>query len=155
MARERLADGASSLEIVSDRREHVRELFIAHLGSEKAEDAERGDLRFEQCRYLARDDDDVFIGYPIEKRQVELDQRTLLRRLDSRDDEIALLQSGYRYLLRGSLDGAVALVPVLVNRVILEEHGDSVTHTSLYEDIEVLIFNRLYMRDIYNSCRPI
>ena len=45
MARERLADGAPALEVVSDRREDGCELFVIYLGGKETKYAERRHLR--------------------------------------------------------------------------------------------------------------
>jgi hypothetical protein len=111
------------LEVVSDRREYGRELRILYLNGQKAKNAKRGHLRLKQGRYLTRENDDIFIGNPTEERHATLEKRLFLGGLNDRDDQIAPLERRDGDILRGGLDGPVPLVPVLVNRVVLEEHG--------------------------------
>ena len=61
LPRERGADRDASLQVVSDRREDGGETLILHFGGQEPEDAECGYLRLKQRRYLARENDYVFI----------------------------------------------------------------------------------------------
>jgi hypothetical protein len=73
MASERVAYRASTLEVVPDGRKDGRELLIIDLGTEEAKHVECGYLRLKQCRYLARENDDILVGYPAEEREIELE----------------------------------------------------------------------------------
>jgi hypothetical protein len=96
-------------------------MCIVYFGGEEAENAERGYLRLEQGGYLARKNDDVFVGNATaEKRDVELEKFFLFGGLDGRDDEIPALKCSDGDILRRGLDGPVAFMPVLVDGVVFK-----------------------------------